>query len=140
MFGDALGLFGRLRVEKEGVHRGMLDLKKAGLFPVVHGVCSLALQSGLTETNTFQRIRQREHRRVFDQRFGEALRQAYQTLLALRLRAGLERQKLGGMADNYVAPQSLTLLERYQLKQSLRVVREFKEIVRYHFRLHSSLF
>lgn len=140
MFGDALGLFGRLRLEKNGEHRGMLDLKKAGLFPVVHGVRSLALQSGLTETNTFQRIRQLEHRRVFDQRFGEALRQAYQALLALRLKAGLERQRSGGVADNYVAPQTLMLLERRQLKESLRVVQEFKEIVRYHFRLHSSLF
>jgi CBS domain-containing protein len=137
MFGDALGFLSRLRLEKKGEHRGMLDLKKAGLFPVVHGVRSLALHSGLTETNTFQRTRQLEHHRVFDQRFGEALRQTYETLLALRLKVGLECLRSGGVADNYVAPQTLTPLERYQLKESLRVVRELKEIVRYHFRLHS---
>lgn len=140
MFGDALTFFGRLRVEKDGERRGMLDLKKAGLFPVVHGVRSLALQCGLTETNTFQRVRQLEHRRVFDQRFGEALRQAYQALLALRLKAGLDRPASDGTPDNYMAPEALTPLERRQLKESLQVVREFKEIVRYHFRLHSSLF
>ena len=34
-----------------------LDVKKAGIFPIVHGTRVLAMEAGITDSNTFDRLR-----------------------------------------------------------------------------------
>ncbi|GAM55337.1 signal-transduction protein [Vibrio ishigakensis] len=50
-FGVPLTLFGNVKSNKEGI-----DIKKGGIFPIVHGVRTLALENGIVERNTFERI------------------------------------------------------------------------------------
>ncbi|NIR46455.1 MAG: signal transduction protein, partial [Gemmatimonadetes bacterium] len=45
-FKPPLGLFGRLKTEKSGEHRGELDIKKAGIFAITEGLKVLALEAG----------------------------------------------------------------------------------------------
>ena len=45
-----------------------LDIKKAGIFPLVHGTRALALEQRLTETGTIQRIRRLTEQGLFDRR------------------------------------------------------------------------
>ena len=56
LFDTPLGIFSTF-VTESGAHKDALDLKKGGIFPLMHGVRALALERRLVETNTVQRIR-----------------------------------------------------------------------------------
>jgi CBS domain-containing protein len=124
------GLFGR-----GGGDRDRIDVKKAALFPLMHGVRALALERRLTETNTVQRVRRLVELGVLDKAQGQQLADAFGFLLGLRLATRLERMRLHQTPDNVVDLREVTKLERDLLKDSLLIVRRFKEVVRHHFRL-----
>jgi CBS domain-containing protein len=122
------GLFG-------GRGEARLDVKKAGIFPLMHGVRALALERRLEETNTVQRIRRLTDLGLFDRARGQELADAFAYLLGLRLSARLERLRLHQTPDNLVDTAQISKLERDLLKDSLQIVKRFKEVVRHHFRL-----
>lgn len=118
------------------------DIKKSGLFPIIHGVRGLALQRQLPETNTIDRIRRLQNTPIFDQPFAEDLVQAFTFFNELRLKARLQpgareqgNDRQGDDAALTLDPQRLSSLERELLKDSLLVVKQFRDIVQHHFRL-----
>jgi CBS domain-containing protein len=133
-FKTPLGWFDRLVLEK-APHAGELDIKKGGIFPIVHGVRSLALEHRLAETNSLIRLHALGGKGLFDERFGTDLSEAFEFLSMLRLRVQLACWEQGTAWNNYVNPQHLSTLERVSLKQSLRVVKQFKALINHHFKL-----
>lgn len=134
MFDTPLGFFSTFVTEK-GPHKDQLDLKKGGIFPLMHGVRALALEQRLTETNTIQRIRRLQAMGLVDRSLGEDLAQAFEFLLGLRLSTRLEKMRLHQPLDNFVRPGEVSKLERDLLKDSLQIVKRLKEVVRHHFHL-----
>jgi CBS domain-containing protein len=112
-----------------------IDVKKSGIFPVVHGVRALALERGIAETNTALRIRRLEEAGLFDHGFAVDLIEAYGFLLGLRLQARLAELRLERVPDNLIRPKELNRFERDLLKDSFAIVGRFKELVRHHFHL-----
>jgi len=102
----------------------------------VQGIRSLALEYRLTSTNTIDRIDELRQRGLFDAAFAEELTESFSFMLALRLQFELERIKFSQEYDNYIDPSQLNKLERDLLKDSLKIVNEFKKIVTYHFKLN----
>ena len=133
-FDVPLGIFSQL-VVGQGQQRDALDLKKGGIFPVVHGARALALERRLTATNTVQRIRRIADAGLLDQAFATDLSEAFGFLLGLRLQARLHQLRLEQPLDNLLRPSDLSKFERDLLKDSLAIVNKFKELVRYHFHL-----
>ncbi len=133
-FDTPLGMFFNLVVTR-GSHGDVLDLKRGGIFPLVHGARSLALAYKLRETNTVERIRRLQALGLYERSFADELIDAFAYLQAIRLKTRLVKSKLGQPADNLVRPAELTTLERDLLKESLFVVKKFKEFVSYHFKL-----
>ncbi len=115
--------------------REPLDLKKSGIFPIVHGVRALALERQIAETNTPERIRRLEDLGLFDHAFAVDLIEAYGFLLGLRLQARLDQLRLEQAPDNLVRQNDLNSFERDLLKDSFAIVGRFKELVRHHFHL-----
>ena len=134
MFDTPLGFFSTFVTEK-GPHKDELDLKKGGIFPLMHGVRALALEQRLAETNTVHRIRRLQAHGVLDQKLAEDLAQAFEFLLGLRLSSRLEKMRLHQPLDNFIRPDQVTKLERDLLKDSLQIVKRLKEVVRHHFHL-----
>ncbi len=84
-FPTPIGFFNNLVTSKaEG---DALDLKKGGIFPIVHGVRALSLEKGLHETATTARIARLAELDVFDGQFARELTQALHYLMTLRLDA-----------------------------------------------------
>jgi CBS domain-containing protein len=133
-FPTPLGVLNRFVLEKTPLGHG-LDIKKGGLFPIIHGVRSLALESRLAETGTIARIQALVGRRLFDERFTADLIEAFEFMSMLRLRAQLASWERGEPLHNYITPKQLSRLERNLLKSALKVVRELKTLVSYHFKL-----
>ena len=132
-FETPLSLFSGLVAPRS--HGNSLDLKKGGIFAIVHGVRVLALQKKIRETNTFERIKQLNNAGVFDKTFATELMEAYDTLLSVRLRARLLHP--GGVSmRNDVEPGKLDKIERDLLKDSFKVVNAFKKLLTYHFHLN----
>ena len=110
-------------------------MKKAGIFPIVHGVRALALEAGIDAAGTEARLRRLAEKDTLDAKATEDLVGAFGFLLSLRLDAGLERLRLHEPLTPEVETARLSKLERDLLKDSLLAVRRFREVVRHHFRL-----
>jgi len=117
-----------------GEHESEFDIKKGGIFAIVHGIRILALEYTITHTNTTQRIKELNNRGVFEKKFARELIEAYDTLLSIRL-AFILSQKSEGSAQNYVNPKLLTKAQRDLLKDAFKIVNTFKKFLTYHFHL-----
>ncbi len=131
-FETPLGFFTNFVVEK---HRDELDLKKGGIFPIVHGIRSLALEYRLPQTNTIDRIQALNQRNLFRSSFGVELIEVFSYLSTLRVKAGLNKVQQNLPQDNYLNPKELNKLERELLRDSFKIVNEFKKFITYHFKL-----
>jgi len=90
------GLFERKRSEP-------VDIKKAGIFPLVHGIRALALEKHMVETNTTERIWALADKGVLDRAFAGELAEAFTFLSTLRLKARVDTCD-GGHADRQLRP------------------------------------
>ena len=112
-----------------------IDVKKRGIFPIVQGVRSFALQYGITQTDTVSRIKMMVQKEIIDEDFSGALIEAFDTLLNLRLKDRLSRASLGNSFDNLIDISNLNQLELELLKDSFKIVNKFKKFVSHHFKL-----
>lgn len=136
MFDTPIGLFsGFVTDKKDREHKDELDLKKGGVFPIVHGIRSLALEKGIQETNTVERIKKLNDLGLFNREFAADLIEAFDFLLTLRLSGQLDKMKQGLPPDNYLAPEKLSKLERDLLRDVFKVVNQLKKLITHHFKL-----
>lgn len=132
-FGGASGWWSRLfGLSDEG---RAISLKKAGIFPIVHGVRSLALARRVPATGTAERIAALVEAGVLDAALGDELVQSLHFLMGLRLQAGLAQIDTGRPVTGNVDPERLSTLERDLLKDALAVVKRFKALLHHRLKL-----
>jgi CBS domain-containing protein len=112
-----------------------IDLKKAGLFPIVHGVRSLALQQHVAATGTAQRLEALVAAGKLPAAFATDIVDSLHVLMGLKLQCGLAELDVGRPVSGAVHPGRLSSLERNLLKDALIVVKRFKALVRHQFHL-----
>jgi len=131
-FDTPLTFFGNLK------DKGELDIKKGGIFPIVHGIRTLALECRIKATNTFTRIEELVEQDVFKAEFGRELSEALSLFIQLRLNQQIKRIETSddGFDDtpNTIELQVLNKMERDLLRDALHVVKKFKKHLelRYH--------
>ncbi len=134
-FPPPLGWFGRIKVEKRGEHRGLLEVKKAGIFPITEGVKVLALESGILDGGTRERIDRLLGAGVLKKTDAEDLKAAFDFLVYVRLRSQVEAIRGGREPTNYVCLDHLNRMERGRLRLALEQVRVFQGFLKRRFRL-----
>ncbi|MGV6873399.1 DUF294 nucleotidyltransferase-like domain-containing protein [Pseudochelatococcus sp. B33] len=112
-----------------------IDLKKRGLFPLVHGVRALALQYRTGGTSTVARVAALESAGHIDASFSRDLTDALHFLIGLKLTSNLRQIAEGRAPDTMVRLEDLGTLDRQALKDSLAIVRRFRQWLRLHYRL-----
>lgn len=131
-FDTPLTFFGNIR------DREQLDIKKGGIFPIVHGVRTLALEHRILATNTYRRIEALVEGGQLPEKHGNNLAEALSLFIQLRL-----RQQMCRMEDsddgfdptpNLIELQRLDKMERDLLRDALQIVKAFKKhlALRYH--------
>jgi CBS domain-containing protein len=126
-FEPPIGLFNTLKTsEGDG---DALDLKKGGIFPIVHAVRCLAIEQGLEETGTAARLAKLAERELLRPEFARELTQALDYLSTMRLDAQLEASQSGSL----LRPSELTGMDRDLLRDSFQVVKQLREIIRRRF-------
>lgn len=124
-FGAPLTFFGRMRSDAQGV-----DLKKGGIFPVVHGLRCLALRHGVAATGSIARCEALARLDALPGELERDLPQALNVFQRMRLDAQLAALTEGRAADNHVDTARLRRLDRELLRDALHVVKAFREHVR----------
>lgn len=115
--------------------RETLDLKKAAIFPLVHGVRSLSLEQHIAATSSLERLDALVGAGVLPRDMATDLADALQFLMALKLRAGLAELDTGRPVSGGVHLARLSSLERDLLKDALAVVKRFRTLVRHRYHL-----
>lgn len=110
-----------------------IDLKKAGIFPLVHGIRTMALEQDILHLpSSRDRLKALVQARVINQERATTLNEALEFFMSQRLAVALSTQ------DKYarqVDPMTLSALERDVLKECLSVVKSFKTQLRQHYQL-----
>ena len=132
-FGQHASWWSRLLGNNHGA-RG-LNLKKEGIFPIVHGVRSLALARRVVQTSTAERITALVADGALSANQGAELSESLFFLMGLRLKAGLAELDMGRAVSGDVNPEHLSSLERDLLKDTLAVVKRFKALLHQRFHL-----
>ncbi len=128
-FPTPIGFFNNLVTSK--ADGDAVDLKKGGIFPIVHGVRALALEKGLTETNTAARIARLAELATFERQFARELTEALRYLMTMRLDAQIAEKA----STSLVKPGELSTMERDLLRDAFQVTKRLREMVRRHFNL-----
>ncbi|MBO1928238.1 CBS domain-containing protein [Thiomicrorhabdus sp. 6S2-11] len=135
-FKTPIGFFGGLLAEEDDDH-DQLDIKKGGIFSLVHGVRCYALETDLPQTNTHWRIKALMDKGVFSKEFGIELGETLNYLNTLRLDSMLHQIEHGiTVPDNNIRLSELSHMQQDLLKQSFKVVDDFKKKITHHFDLH----
>lgn len=129
-FGPALTFFGSVRRDA-----GDIDLKKGGIFPVVHGLRCLALRHGIAATSSHARCAALVEAGALPPDMGRDLPQALDIFQRMRLEAQLAALEAGTDADNHLDAAILRRLDRELLRDALHVVKDFRGHVRRSFHL-----
>jgi len=124
------GWFARLKTPRD---ERALDIKKLGVFPIVHGVRALALEHRLRERGSAERLRALVAAGRFDAGRAGELIDALHLLMGIRLTHQLRQRAGGRAANNEVRPSELAMLEREPLRGALEIVKEFRLWLRQHF-------
>ncbi len=134
-FETPLSIFANFIVSKKE-HKNELDIKKGGIFPIVHGIRTLTIEKKLQTTNTVERIKELNNLGVFDREMANELIEAFNFLLTLRLKDQLKKRDIGVKIDNYINPKELSKLEQDLLRDVFKIVDKFKKFISFHFRLN----
>ena len=129
-FDTPLTFFGRVRHDGAGT-----DIKKGGIFPVVHGLRCLALRHGIRATSSRDRCAALMEMGELSPGLGRDLPQALNVFQHMRLDAQFAALDEGRAPDNHIDPTRLRRLDRELMRDALLVVKEFRAHVRQSFHL-----
>ncbi|RUR36907.1 DUF294 nucleotidyltransferase-like domain-containing protein [Vreelandella populi] len=132
-FSTPLTLFGSLKKPQHGI-----DIKKGGIFPIVHGVRTMALERRIGVTSTLGRLKALADDGRLERRMADDLGEALSLLTELRLKQQLSSQEINDTHSNRVIVQELSSLERDLLRESLHIVKDFKQHLSHRYHLEYS--
>ena len=124
-----LGFLGRFLTEKDGEHRGELDVKRSGLIFEVEAIRILSLQNGVRETGTLKRIAQLVENGFIHANDGEYFEAAYQVLLHYALKSQVSKASRGEKIDTYIDPRILSPRDKEILRDAFKAVSSLQDLV-----------
>jgi CBS domain-containing protein len=136
-FVPPIGMFGRIKVEKRGENRGKVDLKKAGIFAITSGISLLALEAGIVEGSTWDKLDQLEESGLLSSDFRETVDSAFSYLFHLRLHRQVRSLTAGHEPTNSIDPLVMTDRNRDRLRAALKGVGGFLRFIRDRYQLDS---
>jgi len=126
-FKPPIGFFRNFVVESKGKHRNAFDIKSA-MLPIVDLARIYALNNGVKETNTRERIHSLYLKNVFSWQEYNEIDKAYSFLMQLRfvrqINAVIEEN---AKPDNYINPKKLSRIEQKMLKEIFTRIEKFQE-------------
>ncbi len=111
-----------IAVERGGEHAGTLNVKHAGITPITNLARFWAIQAGLTENRTIERLRGAAALGRISDRLEDDLEESFRLLWGIRLEHHVTQVEQGVQPDDHVEPGSLRPIPRRSLGEALRVI------------------
>lgn len=124
-----VGFFRSFIVEKGGEHKNQLNLKVKGLTLFVDMVRLFALEKGITETSTIERISALRSRHTILNEYADELEQAFEFIMLLRIRHQFEQIEAGLEPDNFINPNTLSNLEKRTMREAFSLIAKLQAIL-----------
>jgi CBS domain-containing protein len=122
-----IGFFKTFVVEKSGEHKDELNLKVKGIAPLVDIVRLFALEKGVRETSTLERIEALRQSHTVVAEYADELKHAYEFLMLLRIHNQFGQIEAGKFPDNFINPGKLTNLERRMIRESFGLISKMQD-------------
>ena len=133
-FPESGGWWNRLLLRSDS-NEESLDLKKAGIFPLVHGIRCMALEQHLSELGTVARIDRLVTAGRLTAAMGADLTESLHFFMGLKLKVGLAELAMNRPVSAGILVSKLSSLDRDLLKDTLAVVKRFKLLLGQRFHL-----
>jgi CBS domain-containing protein len=124
-----IGFLKSFVVEKSGEHKDEFDLKIKGLAPLVDAVRLFALEKGVAETSTLERINALKDSHAIVRESGEELEYAFEFIMLLRIQHQFDQIDLGRKPDNFVNPYKLSNLEKKIIKDAFFLIAKIQDLI-----------
>ncbi len=124
-----IGFFKSFVVEKGGEHKDQLNLKVKGLAPLVDIVRLFALEKGLRETPTLERIGALRSRHTIVEEYADDFEYAFEFIMLLRIHNQYAQISSGQAPDNFINPNKLSNLERRSIKEAFQVISHVQDLI-----------
>jgi len=135
-FTPPLGWFGGFRTEDHGDHRGMLNLKKAGIFALTEGASLLGLEAGITSGTSWEKLENLVAAGILADSDQQVYAEALNILVRFRLDLQLQALQAGKVPTNHLAPETLDETQRRQLREALKGVKSLQRLLRTRYKLN----
>lgn len=134
-FSSETGWWNRFLTLGNDSSENRVNLKKAGIFAITHGVRSLALENHIQANSTAERVQELVQLHKLPKDLGNEVIESLHLLMELRLKSGLVELETNKPVSGEIDISRLSTLDRDLLKDSLSVVKRFKQYLRQHFHL-----
>lgn len=116
-------------VEKSGEHRDTLDLKLKGLAPLIDSIRLFALEKGVWETPTVERISVLKHDHPIVKEYADELLHSFEFLMSLTIHNQFEQLKKGQDVNNFIHSNQLSNLEKRIAKETFQLISNIQAII-----------
>ena len=116
-------------VEKSGEHRDTLDLKLKGLAPLIDSIRLFALEKGLRETPTVERINALKHDHPIVKEYADELLHSFEFLMSLTINNQFEQLKKEQDVNNFIHANQLSNLEKRIAKETFQLISNIQAII-----------
>lgn len=134
-FPPPLGLWGRIKVERSGEHRGLLDLKRGAIFAITEAATLMGLELGVLQGGTREKLALAAEKGFLPLPEVRQLEESFSFLTGLRFRSQLQQAVARVPPTNHVDPRSLDFLERERLRAALGAVAALQRFLRTRYQL-----
>ncbi len=124
-----IGFFKSFVVEKGGEHKDELNLKIKGLAPLVDIIRLFALEKGIRETSTLERIETLRSKHTIAEEYADDFEQAFEFLMLLRIHHQYRQISSGQEPDNFINPNRLSNLEKRSIKEAFQLISKVQDMI-----------
>jgi CBS domain-containing protein len=124
-----MGFFKSFVVEKDGAHKNELNLKVKGVAPFVDIIRLFALERGIRETSTLDRIAALRETHKIVQEYADEFEHAFEFISLLRIHHQFSLLNEGRAPDNFIDPNNLSNLEKRSLKDAFHLITKVQDLI-----------
>ncbi len=124
-----IGFLKSFVVEKSGEHKDELNLKIKGIAPLVDIVRLFALERGVKETATLERIGALKDKHTIVKEYADELEHAFEFVALLRIHHQFGQVETGREVDNFINPNKLSNLEKKTIKDAFHLISRIQDYI-----------
>jgi CBS domain-containing protein len=124
-----LDVFRNFIVEQKGKYSGHFDFEKKGIKPLVDIIRLLALENGVRETSSLERLQALKTHSPLIRDLGQELEYSFELIFGLWLQLRYDQVRQGLPAHPYLNPERLHSLEKKALQEAFSLISKVQDLL-----------